>query len=932
MSFHNPIALLMFPALILIGLIWPQICKAFPPRTTVRSIVNMPLRLSILALLTLALGQPLLELKSPATTLWVIVDRSASAASEVQSHLNEWETLIEQNRPSSAHLRFLDVADEVWPRLSGEPPKTFGTNQTRIGSALRYVLGRVNDSEKHRILIISDGFATDPLDGVRELIAERGIPVDLRLTPQISQKDIRLSRLNVPSRVLPEEPFLIEFEVTGESDEEVPYVIFRDGKIIHKGFTSLEKGKALVRATDRLSKGSGMHGYRVAIDPRSDQFTENNTTSTVTAVDGPPVVLVLSSAEKDPIVHALNEAGIETRQPKPSSSMNATTLGGVSAVVLNNIHASSLSIEFLKTLRVFVETQGGGLVMIGGPQSFGTGGYFGTAIDPILPVSMELQEEQRKQHASFSFVLDRSGSMTAAVEGNLGNLTKMDLANEGTARAISMLSSQDEAGIIAVDSAPTVVVPLVEIGNNDSLDMIVRRARSISGGGGGIYVFEGLQSGWKQLEPSNKAIRHLVLFADAADAEEPGNYKELLKTITTAGGTVSVIALGSPSDQDAHLLQEIASLGEGRAFFVDNAVDLPAVFSQETVAVARSQYIRKNTPLAFTDGWSALAENAITLPPFVDGYNQTYIRPEASVSIMSLDENKSPLLASWQKGLGRVAAITFPLAGENARAARNWSQYGAFVRTVVQWVRRPPTPAGISLIDEQIGSTAKIELRYAPKWESEIGIKPPEAIIASSQSKEAEQTPWSRIGPGQFTLTKELAPGEVIQGATRIGSYTIPFGPITNPRSPEYDFDPDQYRALKEISHISGGLDRVSLEGIWEEAGETVPYPLQAWCIAIALVLLLVEVLLSRIHRTSIIDIASFLSPLNLYLSVSKFTTWRSKRKRTKLSPNRKKHTLIRDQGHDLNGERNDRQSPQPDQVEDEKISSAFEKAKRRGI
>jgi hypothetical protein len=886
----------------------------------------------ILALFTLALSPPLLELKSRSATLWVIVDRAASATSEIQSHLNEWEALIERSRPPSAKLKFLDVAEEVWPGEPGEQHKTFGTNQTRLGSALRYILGRVTDSEQHRILVITDGYATDPLGDVSELIAERGIPVDLRLTPQISQRDTRLSQLKVPSRVLPEEPFLIEFEVTGGAEGEIPYIIFRNGEIIHKGLTTLEEGRALVRATDMLPRGAKMHGYRVAIDPSNDQFTENNTASAVTTVDGPPVVLVLSDYEDDPLVHILNDAGIETRQPKPSSALDATTLGGVNAVIFNNVHASKFSPEFLKMVKIYVETQGGGLLMIGGPQSFGTGGYFGTALDDILPVSMELQEEQRKQHAAFLFVLDRSGSMTAAVDGNLGNLTKMDLANEGTARAISILSNRDEAGIIAVDSAPNIIVPLMEIGSNDGLDMIVRRARSISGGGGGIYVFEGLQSGWKQLETSKKAIRHLILFADSADAEEPGNYKELLKTITTAGGTVSVIALGNQLDQDAQLLEEIASLGEGRVFFVNNAVDLPAVFSQETVAVARAQYVRKETPLTFTDGWSALANNTIVLPPFVDGYNQTYVRPEASVSLISRDESTAPLLASWQKGLGRVVAIPFPLAGDHAIAVRNWSQYGAFVRTIVQWVRRPQTPAGISLNSEEIGNSAQIVLRYAPKWETEIGLTPPEAVIWSSQGKEPQKTPWTRVGPGQFTLTRELLPGEVIHGATKIGSYTIPFGPITNPRSPEYDFNHDQYRALKHISDISGGIDRISLDGIWDDTMVFVTYPLQLWCVALALLLLLIEILFSRLNRSSIIGAIALSSPLQSYLTALKYSNWRYGKKSTKIPYEEIKKEFSEMNSHDPKGGNETAGSPTSEKMENKSMSSAFEKAKRRGV
>jgi hypothetical protein len=120
------------------------------------------------------------------------------------------------------------VAEEVWPRNAGAQQRTVATSQTRIGSALRYALGRTNDGGRHRILVISDGYATDPLDGVSELITERGIPVDLRLTRQIAQKDVRLNRLIVPTRVLADEPFVIELEITGSTAKAVPYSIFRN--------------------------------------------------------------------------------------------------------------------------------------------------------------------------------------------------------------------------------------------------------------------------------------------------------------------------------------------------------------------------------------------------------------------------------------------------------------------------------------------------------------------------------------------------------------------------------------------------------------------------------------------------------------------------------------------------------------------------------
>jgi hypothetical protein len=371
---------------------------------------------------------------------------------------------------------------------------------------------------------------------------------------------------------------------------------------------------------------------------------------------------------------------------------------------------------------------------------------------------------------------------------------------------------------------------------------------------------------------------------------------------------------------------------ENNAATAITAVDLPAVFSQETVAVARAQYVSKETPLTFTDGWSAIAQDTIRLPTFVDGYNRTFLRPEASSALVSLDEDKVPLLASWQKGLGRVVAIPFPLAGDQASIVRQWNQYGAFVRTIVQWVRRPQAPAGLSVTAEQIGNTAQIVLRYSPEWEREVGIKAPQAVIASSQSKDPQETAWSRVGPGLFTLTRELLPGEIIHGATKVDEYTIPFGPLTNPRSPEYDFDPEQYRALKQLSRISGGKERISLDGIWDNVDEFSWHSLQSWCIGLALVLLLLEVLLSRLNRHSVREVVMARAEVPEGGLWVRYRTWIVAQRRTNVRSKAGRKKLTYETVHQSEPGIAPTESLPLNRSEKEKMISAFEKAKRRGV
>jgi hypothetical protein len=108
--------------------------------------------------------------------------------------------------------------------------------------------------------------------------------------------------------------------------------------------------------------------------------------------------------------------------------------------------------------------------------------------------------------------LDRSGSMAAGVEGGK---TKMDLANLGTMEVLKLLSDQDEMAVIAVDSAPHIVVnrsPVSRVRSSQE-----SRILGIQSMGGGIFIYEALKAASLQMVGAETGVKHILLFADAAD-------------------------------------------------------------------------------------------------------------------------------------------------------------------------------------------------------------------------------------------------------------------------------------------------------------------------------------------------------------------------------------------------------------------------------
>jgi hypothetical protein len=97
----------------------------------------------------------------------------------------------------------------------------------------------------------------------------------------------------------------------------------------------------------------------------------------------------------------------------------------------------------------FSAKSGGGLMMTGGKDSYGPGGYFKSPLEPVMPVSMELRQEHRKLSVAIVVALDRSGSM--AIPGPDGR-PKIQLADLATAEVINMLGPTDQFGCIAIDT------------------------------------------------------------------------------------------------------------------------------------------------------------------------------------------------------------------------------------------------------------------------------------------------------------------------------------------------------------------------------------------------------------------------------------------------------------------------------------------------
>ena len=840
---------LLEPIWILLAIPFGLALWRWPPPTPWRR----RLRLAATALLVLALCRPGAVLPRRGGLLIVVADRSESMPLGAAEEQREMVDRLESSRGAADRLAVVSFgAGAALERPPGGDRFTgfaaeVDAGQSNLDAALDTALSLAPAGGSSRLLVISDGRYTggDPLAAAGRA-ALSGVAIDVRLMERPRAGDVAIERLDVPAEASPGEGFLIHAWVRSPVAQEVAVELARGSRPLATGRRALPAGLSRLTFRDRAAT-TGVSSYRLSVRGDGDDPTPaNNTARFLLAVRGPRPLLVVTANSEGGFAALLAAGGLDVRRLAPEGFRGTLEeLGGFSGVVLEDVPADQVGSTALEHVAAWVRAAGGGLMMTGGRQSFGPGGYFRSPLDEVLPVSMELRQEHRKMALAMVVALDRSGSMAAPVAGGR---TKMDLANLATVEVLDLLSPLDEFGVVAVDSQPHLVAPLAPVDNVAATRNMILR---IDSGGGGIFVYEALHASAEQLLQAKAGARHILLFADAADAENPAGYRELLERCRSAGITVSVVGLGRPTDRDAELLRDIARRGDGRVFFTDRADELPRLFAQDTFVVSRSAFVQEQTPVRFTAALATLTGQALPPAPPVGGYNLTYLKPEADLAAVTADDNEAPWVAAWQAGLGRALAYTAEVDGEHTGPIAGWSGLGDLLTGLGRWTAGEGSElgGGMLLTQELDGGEMVVRLHLDPERAADPFAKLP-AVSAlrglPGRPPASEEGKLSWVDPDTLETRVRLAGEEVALVTVAVaGGGARTLSPVRLPYSPEMvPAEPGRGRlTLERLARATGGEPRLDARDIWRDFPRRPRIvELTPWLLVAAIILLLAEI------------------------------------------------------------------------------------------
>lgn len=836
-QFVRPEAFLLAPLFVLAlrGRIWPR-----------------PLlgSLRVLALLSLCavLAQPSFGTVADGRDVVFVVDRSRSMPAGHLAKAREYARAVEDARQDGDRFAVVEFARDaaIVAHLSEtlrweESERRYDADGSDLGGALTAALGLVPDGRNATLLVWSDGeVSRERADALARLAERRGIRIDVEPLQRAFGRDAAVYEVRLPPEVPIDAPFALNATVVSTAAGPARWRLLLDGTATRSGTVQLQVGRNALQLPLELVE-PGEHTVELEVQLQGDAVPENDRgLGVVRGRTRTRVLCVTPAGREDRLTRSLRSAGIDVVVAAPENApLTLGELDGFRAVVLEDVPADALPTGSMGVVRNWVRDLGGGLLMTGGYQSFGVGGYHQSPIEDVLPVTLEIRDEQRRFGLAMAVALDRSGSMQATA----GDSTKMQLANRGAAGAVELMAPTDAVAVIAVDTAPHVVLPLTPVEDKEGIQ---EKVRAIESSGGGIYVGAALEECARQLSEAEQEGRHIVLFADASDAEEPLDYREFVPKLAEDGISVSVIGLGSPSDRDAPLLEEIAELGNGRCQFVADATELPRVFAQETIEVTRSALVEEPAQLRVEPTLQLLGQLPEDAPP-IGGFSVAWMRDRADRDITTVDEHDAPLLAHWQVGLGRGAAFLGEADGALTGAWGEWDGYADLFAAVVRWLCGG-APGGVFVDARRERDTAVYSLEVEPERAAVL-----DGLRGVATAPDGTTTPlrFERLQPGRVEARVPLVQEGVHRAAVQLGSESLRLPPLARPFSPEWELQPDPRfgeATLRNLARRTGGnLSPASAQVLAGPRRSRGREELAPWLVLSALVLLLAEIACRRL-------------------------------------------------------------------------------------
>ena len=691
--FGNPLALVLLACLVPVVL-WAR--KSMAGLGRVRGLLALILRIAIVALIVLALARTQWARIQDDLSVMYVVDQSLSIPSNARRDAIEFVKKSQNN--SKEKRRDADTVGLVMfgrqaalerrpgsEALLNDPDQRLQSvilpDRTNIAAALRLALAAFPSSSRKRIVLVSDGNENiGSLAEETDVAARNGVRIDVLPIRYTYSNEVMIEKVIAPADVEKKASFEVRTVVNAYQPQRAILRLTENGGLIGSETVQLKEGRN-VFVVQRTLPEPGYYSYVATVEGEEDTLYANNRGSAFTMVRGRGRVLLIDGNldHAQPLFCALKNQGLDVQlEGLEALPMSLGEIIPHDVLILSNVPAGSLGQAGMRTVELAVKDWGVGLIMIGGSDSFGAGGYQDSPVEKALPVSMDVKNRKVMPSGALVVILH-------TCEIAQGNYWAQQIA----LAALRVLSPTDEYGIVYYDWQGGVkwLFDLQRITDKSKMAALIN---TVTPGDMPDFI-PAFQAAHKSLKASNASVKHVVVISDG-DPAYPSDQAVL--NMVADGITISAVGISPHSANDTKRMAYISQvIGGGRYYEPQSPSALPQIFIKEAATVRRA--------LIFEDPFEPRQQLLSELVrgigageyPMLHGYVLTSAKPLAEVPLVS--NNDDPILAHWQYGLGRAVAFTSDAKSRWAAEWLGWGKYEQFWAQVVRWCARNVQDAGL---------------------------------------------------------------------------------------------------------------------------------------------------------------------------------------------------------------------------------------------
>jgi uncharacterized membrane protein/Mg-chelatase subunit ChlD len=680
----------------------------------VRKWLVMALRSVVLVLIILSLAEIQWVRNNDRLTVIYLLDQSLSIPLTRREAMIQFvNESVRQHRKNDDRVGVIvfgrEAVIEVPPfdesvQLSPQVESPLDPESTNLAGALKLAEATFPHDAAKRIVVVSDGNQNlgDALDQARH-VADAGTGIDVQPVHFLSRSEVLVEKVTLPPDVRKGQPFdlrVVLNNTTQPSEGESGVV---KGKLIVSQRTD-DQPRVIAEDTIELAPGKRVYTIRQQLDqphfysyearfvpdnPADDGMIENNRATTFTHVRGSGQVLLIEDVanrgEHEFLVDKLRKENLEvTVHASDQLFSGLAELQQFDTVVLANVPREDFTDQQIVMLAQNTQSMGCGLVMLGGPNSFGAGGWNNTAIEEAMPVDFQIKSAKVVPKGALALVMHAS-------EMADGNHWQKVIAKE----AIRALGNEDYCGLLPGTDRWLWGNMIRVGGSRQRMLALIDRMTPMD--------MPDFDSGLKRAHRAfsaltDAAVKHMIIISDGDPAPPSQSVLNNLKKLRI---TVSSVAVGAHGPAESAVMKDIALKTGGKYYEVLNPNALPRIFQREARRVARPLVYEKDVGFSPYVRFPHEILSGITGPlPPITGFVQTTVKknPLVEVALVSPEpagEDNATILATWTYGLGKAVAFTTDAGARWTKQwANGWESYDKFFSQMVRWSMRPAGDQG----------------------------------------------------------------------------------------------------------------------------------------------------------------------------------------------------------------------------------------------